>query len=108
MHSRTPGLPMRISQTFVSANTPMGANLFANGATFRVWAPDARGVYINGAFGGTDAFRKDTDPGLLLQKNSDGRWTGFLDGVQEGDRYKFYVVGNGASGFKRDPYAREL
>jgi len=99
---------MRISQNHISANTAMGANLFANGATFRVWAPDAKAVYINGAFGGTNAFHKDTDPGLLLQKNSDGRWTGFLDGVREGDRYKFYVVGRGASGFKRDPYAREL
>jgi 1,4-alpha-glucan branching enzyme len=86
----------------------MGANFFASGATFRVWAPDANAVYINGAFGGTSAFRKDADPGLLLQKNSDGRWTGFLEGAQEGDRYKFYVVGKGASGFKRDPYAREL
>jgi 1,4-alpha-glucan branching enzyme len=28
--------------------------------------------------------------------------------VQDGDRYKFYVVGKGAKGFKRDPYAREL
>jgi 1,4-alpha-glucan branching enzyme len=28
--------------------------------------------------------------------------------VQDGDRYKFYVVGIGAKGFKRDPYAREL
>ena len=67
----------------------MGANLFADGATFRVWAPDATAIYINGVFSGMNAFRKDTDPGLLLQKNGDGRWTGFLDGVKEGDRYKF-------------------
>ena len=99
---------MPISQNHISSNTPMGANLFADGATFRVWAPDARAVYVNGVFSGTNAFRRDTDPGLLLQKNSDGRWTGFLDGVKEGDRYKFYVVGKGANGFKRDPYAREL
>ena len=99
---------MPISQNHIGSNTPMGANLFADGATFRVWAPDATAVYINGVFSGTNTFRKDTDPGLLLQKNGDGRWTGFLDGVKEGDRYKFYVVGKGANGFKRDPYARSL
>jgi 1,4-alpha-glucan branching enzyme len=92
----------------ISYNTPMGANLHANGATFRVWAPDAKAVYVNGVFGGANLFRQDTDPGLLLHKNGDGRWTGFLDSVKEGDRYKFYVVGKGAKGFKRDPYAREL
>jgi 1,4-alpha-glucan branching enzyme len=99
---------MPVSQNHISSNTAMGANLVANGATFRVWAPDAEAVYVNGMFGGTSVFSKDTDRGLLLRKNSDGRWTGFLDGVQDGDRYKFYVVGKGANGFKRDPYAREL
>src|SRR5689334_17200124 len=57
-----------------------------------------RGRLRHGMFGGTSAFSKDTDRGLLLRKNSDGRWTGFLDGVQDGDRYKFYVVGKGANG----------
>src|SRR4029079_2271704 len=38
----------------------------------------------------------------------DGRWTGFIDGAADGQRYKFYVVGDGSEGFKRDPYAREL
>ena len=28
--------------------------------------------------------------------------------AREGDRYRFYVVGEGSSGYKRDPYAREL
>jgi len=99
---------MQITQNHVSSDTPMGANLVANGATFRVWAPDAKAVYVNGVFGGTNLFRRDTDPGLLLEKHNDGRWSGFLSGVQEEDRYKFYIVGKGASGFKRDPYAREL
>jgi 1,4-alpha-glucan branching enzyme len=99
---------MPITQDHITSRTPMGANLVANGATFRVWAPDARAVYLNGVFGGTNLFRRDSDPELCLQRNSDGRWTGFLEGVRAGDRYKFYVVGKGAKGFKRDPYAREL
>ena len=59
---------MPISQSHITANTAMGANLNGNGATFRVWAPDAEAVYVNGVFGGTNLFREDTDKGLRLQR----------------------------------------
>src|SRR5213595_276201 len=62
------GLAMPITQDHISSSTPMGANLLASGATFRVWAPDAEAVYVNGVFGETNLFRQDTDPGLLLQQ----------------------------------------
>jgi 1,4-alpha-glucan branching enzyme len=52
---------MPISQSHITASTAMGANLNGNGATFRVWAPDAEAVYVNGMFGGTNLFREDTD-----------------------------------------------
>jgi 1,4-alpha-glucan branching enzyme len=81
----------------------MGANLIDGGATFRVWAPRASEVYACGDF--NDWVRDDTS---LLVKHGDGRWTGFIDGAHDGDNYKFYVVGAGSEGFKRDPYAREL
>jgi len=84
----------------------MGANLIADGATFRAWAPRATAVYLNGRFGGRDAWTKDPD--LLLLKDSGGYWTGFLEAVSDGDIYSFYVEGVGSSGYKRDPYAREL
>jgi len=87
---------------------PMGGNLSANGATFKVWAPGAQGVYLNGTFGGNNRWAQDTDPDLLLQKDSAGYWSGFMPGAGEGDPYKFYVVGTGSRGYKRDPYAREL
>ena len=41
-------------------------------------------------------------------KDQRGYWAGFLADVQDGDEYRFYVVGSGSEGFKRDPYAREL
>jgi hypothetical protein len=44
----------------------------------------------------------------LLSKNPRGYWTGFQEGAQDGDQYRFWVVGIGSSGYKRDPYAREL
>jgi 1,4-alpha-glucan branching enzyme len=41
-------------------------------------------------------------------KDPNGYWTGIVHGIQDGDLYRFYVVGTGSEGFKRDPYAREL
>ncbi|MGD0628718.1 MAG: alpha amylase C-terminal domain-containing protein [Terracidiphilus sp.] len=95
-----------ITQDNISANTPMGGALVAGGATFRVWAPRATAVYLNGTFGG-QRFNTQT-PDRLLVNNGTGYWTGFQAGAQEGDLYQIYVTGTGSSGNKRDPYAREL
>jgi 1,4-alpha-glucan branching enzyme len=95
------------SQQNITANTPMGANLVpSGGATFRVWAPRATAVYLNGVFGGIK-LDGHSDEAQLLAKTG-GYWTGFVVSAQEGDLYKFWVDGAGTSGFKRDPYAREL
>ena len=90
----------------------MGATLLSGqglpgpGATFRAWAPRASAVYLNGVFNGTP--RTGQTPGLLLAKDANGYWSGFLPDAADGDTYLFYVVGPGSSGIKRDPYAREL
>jgi len=90
----------------------MGAKLVSNqglpggGATFRVWAPRARAVYLNGVFGGTS--RTGQTPDLLMARDANGYWSGFVAEAADGDRYRFYVAGAGSSGYKRDPYAREL
>jgi 1,4-alpha-glucan branching enzyme len=98
---------MPASQEHITQDTPMGANLVPGGATFRVFAPSARTVYINGIFDGTNAFSKDTDEALLLvEKNN--YWAGFIPNVKDGDQYLFFVDGKGFKDFKRDPYAREL
>jgi len=95
-----------ISQENISADTPMGATLVSGGTTFRVWAPRATAVYLNGVFGGKTLNAQTDD--LLLAKDDRGYWTGFLAGAAEGDLYRFYVAGAGSSGYKRDPYARGL
>ena len=79
----------------------MGATLTNGGATFRVWAPNAHRVHacVKGAA---------ADDTNLLTRDEHGHWRGFLPGVQDRDRYKFFVVGDGGSGPKRDPFAREL
>jgi 1,4-alpha-glucan branching enzyme len=96
-----------VSQENISTATRMGANLVAGGGvTFRVWAPLASAVFINGTFS-DPKWNKQTDD-TLMAKDANGYWTGFAKDAKEGDKYHFSVKGPGSSGFKRDPYAREL
>jgi len=99
---------MALSQSNITSGTPMGATLVSGGATFKVWAPLAQAVYLNGLLGGVANWSMGTNPDLLLTKDAADYWTGFLSGVQDGDLYKYYVVGQAPAGYKRDPYAREL
>ncbi len=94
---------MPASLEHVQPDTPMGANLVADGATFRVWAPNAHSVHIIGEFNN----RQRTDASLL-NRDDQGHWRGFVPGVRDQHRYLFYVVGDGGEGPKRDPFAREL
>ncbi|KPJ95850.1 MAG: 1,4-alpha-glucan branching protein [Gammaproteobacteria bacterium SG8_11] len=102
-----------VTQEHISADTPMGANLIANGATFRVWAPNqAIAVYVRVSdqpdmINGPDDHWQPVDE-RRLQRNSDHTWTGFISGVQDGDYYRFYIANRGDQPYKRDPYAREL
>ena len=96
---------MPASQQHIDASTPMGANLVGNGATFRVWAPAADHVYV--ALGGAAGYRP-TQVDELVKDSATGHWTGFFPGVVDGTKYRFFVAGSGGSGFKRDPWAREL
>jgi 1,4-alpha-glucan branching enzyme len=87
----------------IDANTPLGANMVAGGATFRVWAPNALAVHVAGDFNG-----RRLDDASLLTRDEQGRWAGFIPEVHDRDRYLFHVIGLGSTGFKRDPHAREL
>ncbi len=96
---------MPASQEHISSATPMGAALVDGGATFRGGAPGARSVHV--AFGGVEGYAPT--PGDALVENPDSHhWTGFFPGVVHGTRYRFWVVGEGGAGPKRDPWAREL
>jgi 1,4-alpha-glucan branching enzyme len=95
-----------LSQQNISAATPTGTQLLPDGACFKVWAPRATAVYLNGTFSGT-VYDQQTDD-RLLAKDAAGYWTGFQPGARDGDPYRFWVAGTGSSGHKRDPYAREL
>jgi len=97
---------MPVTQDGVDTRTPMGANVVARGATFRVWAPAARDVYLRLPDDGAPGWQPADGDRLVRQP--DGTWTGFVAGAADGDTYRYFVRGAGSEGFKRDPYAREL
>ena len=95
---------MPASQDHITAQTPMGASIIPGaGATFRVWAPSARAVFVSGDFNGWTQAESSR-----LVNDGHGYWTGFVPGISDGAQYKFHVQGTGSTGDKRDPYAREL
>lgn len=79
-------------------NAQMGANLTHGGAEFRVWAPNANQVDLICSSNGW--------VNIPLERQNDGYWYVFLPGVREGDQYKYFIVGKGSTGHKRDPYGR--
>jgi 1,4-alpha-glucan branching enzyme len=84
-------------------NSRMGATLVEGGATFRIWAPRARAVFIAGEF---NEWNQGAE--YRLTPIGGGHWAGFVEGLKDGDQYLFYVEGTGSSGYKRDPHARLL
>jgi 1,4-alpha-glucan branching enzyme len=100
---------MTASQEHIDPTTPLGATLVPGGATFRTWAPMALEVYVALDDRGTNEQSVwEKNPDDLLVKDENGYWGGFFPDVEDGNEYRFYVVGMGSEGFKRDPYAREL
>lgn len=95
-----------LPQQNITATTPTGARMVSSGATFKVWAPRATAIYLNGRFAGVPYDQQTPD--RLLSRDASGYWTGFQAGATDGDPYRFWVSGTGKSGYKRDPYAPEL
>ncbi len=80
----------------------LGAHQVEDGKfVFRVWAPNAKSVFLIGDFNGWD---ENISP--MTKLNSGGVWEIYQDGVKNFDSYKFLI--HGADGFrhyKADPYA---
>src|SRR5208337_1594638 len=101
---------MAVQFQFIDHATSMGANLVADGASFRTWAQRARSVYLLTG----DALKLSAAPGWTPGADSrltplgDGTWAGFVAGAEDGLEYLFWIDGEGSQGPKRDPYAREL
>ena len=68
----------------------LGAHLMEQdgeaGASFGVWAPNAREISVIGSF---NRWTPRAHP--LQMRGSSGIWEGFIPGVQKGDLYKFHI-----------------
>jgi 1,4-alpha-glucan branching enzyme len=82
---------------------PMGGTLVPGGATFRVFAPHAKAVYVCGDFNNWTR-----DASCQLAPIGGGHWAIFIPALRDGDPYMYFVEGQGSSGYKRDPHARLL
>jgi 1,4-alpha-glucan branching enzyme len=83
----------------------MGAVVFDDGTSFRVWAPHARHVSVAGDFNG---WSMTADP---LTHEGNGYWSAFAGFARVGHRYKFVIVNEERPEpplWKNDPYAREV
>src|SRR5262245_44365355 len=65
------------------------------GCSFAVWAPGANYVAVIGDFNGWDNSRH-----ALVPRGESGIWEGFIPGVRQGSRYKFFI--GSPSGFTAD------
>ena len=81
----------------------MGCHLVADGARFRVWAPNAARVSVIGDFNRWDVRANALD----ARSDSSGIWETFVPGVAHGSPYKFRIVGKerGYEVDKADPFA---
>jgi malto-oligosyltrehalose trehalohydrolase len=90
----TPGL------TWVADSA--GAWPTADGARFRVWAPNADKVFVMGSFDGWDK------TGTQLTREPSGYFSGTVVNARAGDEYMYRIVHGGEAFTRADPRAREM
>jgi 1,4-alpha-glucan branching enzyme len=83
--------------------TVLGAQVRDGGVAFAVWAPSARGVRVVGDFTGWGPH----EGWPMRSMGASGVWEIFVPGAQEGQRYKYRILGrDGVWREKADPMAR--
>jgi 1,4-alpha-glucan branching enzyme len=99
-----------MNPTEIDRSTPLGATPTAAGVAFRLWAPEAQQVYVltSGALRAAEQPGFTPSPDDAMHQRGDGSWGAFVANLDDGAPYRFWVVGTGSIGFKRDPRAREL
>lgn len=95
---------MSITSIPAGIEAELGGHLANQGATFRIWAPNAREVYL--IWGNQDRAQRPTTEWQLERQGE--HFVGFVAPAQDGDLYRYWIVGPDGEGPKRDPHAREL
>ena len=77
----------------------LGAHINDEGVSFRVWAPNAKGLSVVGDFNNWDSSSH------RMKKNNDF-WILQVDGIKKGEKYKYAIeTWSGKKLVKSDPYA---
>lgn len=83
--------------------TPLGATTGSSGVTFRVWAPSAKAVAVQGDFGSAPVAMTSLAPA------SPGVWAVQVPTAQVGQRYRYQVTAPDGRVLPRiDPYGRRV
>lgn len=85
-----------------SETVGMGAIVVEEGVSFRVWAPNAKKVFVMGDF---NDWKKNTVP-LIAEDN--GYWSVEVPEAKAGQQYKYVLKTKAGELIRNDPYAREL
>lgn len=70
------------------------------GTRFAVWAPNAENVSVVGDFNSWDGKNH-----RMRRINKSGVWSLFIEGLSEGQNYKYEIDRNGSTKLKSDPFA---
>jgi 1,4-alpha-glucan branching enzyme len=80
----------------------MGAIPGAKSVTFRVWAPNAKGVYVAGTFNNW------SKTSTSLERDGNGYWSIDVPEAKTEDEYRFWIHGPKGPLSRIDPYARKV
>ncbi len=83
-------------------NVDMGPSLRADGATFRLWAPNAKRVSLVGTFNSWDAGRH------VMRREGNGYWTLQVPEAKRGHEYRYFLRTPAGDLYRTDPYARQV
>ena len=87
--------------TNYTAYNYLGSHFEGNLCVFRVWAPNARDIYVTGDFNNWDKYRNKA-----YRITGGGIFECVIEGVSEFDSYKYLIISNdGREIYKSDPYA---
>ncbi len=83
-----------------SKRAGMGATPYEGGTRFRVWAPNAKALYVTGDFNGW------SETATPLASEGNGNFSADVNGASAGDKYKYVIVSSTGQKFvKADPRA---
>jgi len=85
-----------------SSHPGMGTVLYPSGATFRVWAPFASGVFAAGTF------NEWSDTANPFASEGNGYWSVDVPGAKIGDEYQFVIHNGDQILWHKNPYASEV